>query len=148
MAEFHAYSNFDTEMGKIAKEHLKRRAVQAALAARFHVGVDQNGPHPGLLKSTIRADGRATKGAAPGTYQIHIRAGSARANYALKHHQGFSPYSVREGEVMAFPSRGRTVYTTSIDHPGFKGNPFLVQGARDVMAADGAGVVHYKNVRG
>jgi hypothetical protein len=125
MATFKRYANFDTEMGKFGKAHLKTLAIRVGFAARMFVGHDT-----GALQKTIRPDARATKSTKPNHYEIYVRAGSMRVNYALKHHQGFSPYKIiSDDSVMVFPSGGRVVYTHEVNHPGFSGNPYFIKAA-------------------
>jgi hypothetical protein len=61
----------------------------------------------------------------------HIWVGST-LDYALAHHEGTGPRTIvpKSGKMLRFVSRGRVVYTHSVQHPGTKANKYLSNALR------------------
>lgn len=61
---------------------------------------------------------------------------TAKANYARFVHDGTRPHVIRprNATVLAFPIDGRMVFARSVNHPGTRARPFLLNAARDVVA--------------
>ncbi len=53
-------------------------------------------------------------------------------DYALAHHEGTGPRTIvpKSGKMLRFASRGRIVYTHSVQHPGTKANKYLSNALR------------------
>lgn len=60
---------------------------------------------------------------------------AARTKYSKAVHDGSRPHRIepRNGTVLAFKVGGKTVYARGVNHPGYRGNPFLVLAAHDVL---------------
>ena len=131
MSNFTPNGNWDRTFnspGGMVGKYLVRKARHAGYAALVFVGVDT-----GKLKMTIDPDRKARR-VGPQKLDIHVHAGGPSADYALAHHQGFSAHRITNSDgVMAFPKGGRVVYTSSVNHPGFGGNPFLTEALKVAM---------------
>jgi hypothetical protein len=53
-------------------------------------------------------------------------------DYALAHHEGTGPRTIvpKSGKMLRFVSRGRVVYTHTVQHPGTKANKYLSNALR------------------
>jgi hypothetical protein len=60
----------------------------------------------------------------------------ATARYARWVHDGTRPHVIvpRRARVLRFEVGGRTVFARRVNHPGYRGNPFLQSSVRDEMA--------------
>lgn len=80
---------FDVELPKVVKAVTKSAAELVAVEARVLVPTgtsDEGDKHPGLLGSTIKAFGSATRAT--------VRAGSAKANYVGPIHFGWGAHNI------------------------------------------------------
>jgi hypothetical protein len=102
---------------------LKVRANKVLLAAKKQVGVDT-----GALKKSLSVRNQQRT-----TYGQSISVGSD-LHYARMHHNGTRPHVIRptgkRGEYLVFKSGQRTIYTTSVMHPGTKPNRYLTDNLR------------------
>jgi hypothetical protein len=48
-----------------------------------------------------------------------------RKSYALYVHEGTKPHVIEGNPLLAFTWHGEQVFFASVNHPGYKGNPFL-----------------------
>ena len=100
--------------GEIGREMLKI-GFRIQIAARAQVGKDT-----GKLMESIEVIHERI-----GLFQ-QIRVGSDN-NIALIHHDGSRPHTInaRNGKALRFSSKGRMVYTRSVNHPGTSPNRYL-----------------------
>ena len=102
---------------------LRVRANKVLLAAKKQVGVDS-----GKLKKSLNTRNHQRTG-----YGQAISVGSD-LHYALMHHNGTRPHIIRptgkRGQYLVFKSGTRTIYTTSVNHPGTKPNRYLTDNLR------------------
>lgn len=95
---------------------------------------DPHDPRKGrhALKNSIRQRFRPDLAGAA----VEIEAGrQPPLPYAILHHEGFPPHVIRGNPLLVFDWErhgGLTVVTPSVNHPGYSGNPFLVQAAREM----------------
>lgn len=101
--------------GAVGK-NLRKRANVVLAAARLQVGVDT-----GRLKASLRIQSqeRDFRGQ-------FVKVGS-KVDYALMHHNGTRPHIItpKRAQMLAFVSKGRVIYATSVRHPGTKPNRYL-----------------------
>ena len=101
---------------------------QTATQAKVNVPV-----RTGHLGRSIRED--------PQTWPspLHVSGGvTAHADYAAAVHQVSRPHVIRarRAKALSFFWHGQRVFFKSVNHPGSKGRPFLLNAARQVLAAD------------
>ena len=97
--------------------HMNRRAVLFVAAARGQVGKDT-----GRLATSIQVQEHKAE-----RYGQFMRVGS-NVKHARLHHQGTRPHIIRPhelGGVLVFSSRGRTIVTRVVRHPGTRPNHYL-----------------------
>jgi hypothetical protein len=101
--------------------YLKRKGSAVTAAAKRQVGV-----HTGALRSSIHmrhfADPRGQ----------YIKIGSPLP-YARMHHEGTKPHLIKPnkpGGVLRFQTKGQTVITQLVRHPGTKPNRYLTDNLR------------------
>lgn len=87
--------------------------------ARTRVNVDT-----GNLRSTGVVEDRGT------TVRVAFR-----AKYALAVHNGSRPHviSARPGGVLRFPVMGGMAFARTVNHPGYRGNPYLTDALTEEM---------------
>jgi hypothetical protein len=73
------------------------------------------------------------RGVVGGALQVEV---GAEVPYALFHHEGTRPHTITGNPLLVFfwGKTGRVMYLPSVQHPGTKGNPFLVRALQTVMA--------------
>jgi hypothetical protein len=107
---------------------LVRRGRNVKKAAKRFVGVDTK-----ALQKSIYSEvkfGPTAKGVV-----LYAQVGSSvtrpgeTRSYALDHHNGTRRHIIRAkpGKVLAFPSKGRMVFATQVNHPGTRPNLYLVK---------------------
>jgi hypothetical protein len=99
--------------------YLRSLAVRIAAIARQLCGHKS-----GKLARSIKV----TRGRRPG-WNVE-----ARAPYALYHHNGTRPHQIEGDPLLVFfwDKTGETMFLPSVDHPGTKPNPFLINAAKRV----------------
>lgn len=104
----------NTPAGELWRK-LEKRAIIAQAGAKAQVGV-----RTGALKSSIY---KRHLGNATGQY---IVIGSSR-RYALAHHEGTRPHVITAspGGKLKFVKNGKQIFTSQVNHPGTKPNPYL-----------------------
>ena len=126
MATFKQNANWDREFhspdGMVGR-YLVKKALATERFAKHVVGVDT-----GRLRASIKADKFASP-SPPNNLAISV---TASTRYAFLYHEGYkaSSYDPKTKKYMKFPVKGgRIVFTEHVNHPAFKGNPYL----RDAM---------------
>jgi len=100
--------------GEIGRAIEKNIGIPILLAAKRQVGVDS-----GQLMNSIQLIHRRV-----GAYQELVI--ESENKIALLHHEGTRPHSITAGpKMLRFSSRGRTVYTHHVNHPGTRPNRYL-----------------------
>jgi hypothetical protein len=83
----------------------------------------------GSIEGRVVAGVNAGRGGATTVAMGRVTAGDESAPYAVYVHEGTRPHEItpRQSPVLAFPSRssGMTVFTTRVNHPGTRADPFL-----------------------
>lgn len=104
----------NTPAGELWKT-LEKRAIVAQAKAKAQVGV-----RTGALKSSIY---KRHLGNVTGQY---IVIGSSK-RYALAHHEGTRPHVITAspGGKLKFVKNGKQIFTSQVNHPGTKPNPYL-----------------------
>lgn len=100
--------------GEVGRE-LKKIGFRIQIAAKAQVGKDT-----GKLMQSIEVIHERI-----GVFQ-QIRIGSDN-EIAFIHHEGTRPHTItaRNGQALRFSSKGRMVYTRSVNHPGTQPNRYL-----------------------
>lgn len=110
------------------------RRTHSSLTRQIDAQAKVNAPvRTGHLGRSVRED--------PQTWPspLHVSGGvTAHAKYAAAVHQGSRPHVIRPRtkKALAFVWRGQPVVFRSVNHPGTKARPFLLNAARQVIAAD------------
>lgn len=96
---------------------LVRRGRNVKKAAKRFVGKDTRALHDSINSDIKRSVGG-----------LYVRVGS-ELPYALDHHNGTRRHIIRAkpGKVLAFPSSGRMVFATQVNHPGTRPNLYLTR---------------------
>lgn len=97
--------------------HLQERGTVIQIAARVQVG-----------KQTHRLENSIVKRMVDQGEDIGIMVGCDTVPYALLHHEGTEPHVIlpkKPGGVLVFTVNGTKVFTTKVNHPGTKPNPYL-----------------------
>lgn len=121
-------SGLEQEMHPILRRTHSSFTRQIATQAKVNVPV-----RTGHLGQSIREDPQAWPG------PLHVSGGvTAHADYAAAVHQGSRPHVIRakRAKALSFFWHGQQVFFKSVNHPGAKGRPFLLNAARQVIAAD------------
>lgn len=99
------------------------------------------GRHLRVVAKMVQVDARALVGKSTGKLARSITVGpvsrdprgleievGSNLHYAYYHHEGTRPHTIRArpGSVMKFSSRGRSVMTTVVRHPGTRANRYLL----------------------
>lgn len=111
------YRQLKSPKGGMVGDHLTGRAQAFIGAARGQVG-----KKTGQLAASIRVQQHEAA-----SYGQFLKVGST-VKHARLHHQGTRPHVIRpheRGGVLVFGSRGRTVVTRQVRHPGTKPNRYL-----------------------
>jgi hypothetical protein len=106
--------------------YMDRIADKLVNAARLKVGV-----RTGALRNSIRwSSTRLPAG--------QERTIGAYTSYAYDHHEGTPPHVIQadQEEVLRFSSKGRTVYSKQIFHPGTAPNPYLTYRLEEIIRSD------------
>lgn len=110
------------------------RRTHSSLTRKIETQAKVNVPvKTGHLGRSIRQD--------PQTWPepLHVSGGvTAHAHYAAPVHQGSRPHVIRPRtkKALSFTWRGQPVIFRSVNHPGTRARPFLMNAARQVLAAD------------
>lgn len=114
--------------------HPIMRRTHASLTRQIATQAKVNVPvKTGHLGRSIREDPQKFVG------PFHVTGGvTAHARYAAAVHEGSRPHLIRprRAKALHFFVGGREVFTKLVRHPGSKGRPFLMNAARQVIAAD------------
>jgi hypothetical protein len=111
--------------GGIVDRYTKGKAGAVAGKARQIVPVKS-----GRLRGSIKvAQARDIRGRYSVGYNVE-----ADAPYARYVHDGTRPHVIEGNPLLVFQIGGATVFTRRVNHPGTKGNPFLVRAAQAVFA--------------
>lgn len=97
---------------------LERRAERTAALARVYAA-----PHGSISK------GITVEQAGPKAFKI-----LSSNEHTLLVHNGSRPHQIfprRRGGLLRFEIDGRVVYARKVNHPGFRGDPFLTRALRD-----------------
>lgn len=99
---------------------LARRGARVAAGARAQVGVKT-----GALRASIHMRHmRDSRGQ-------YVRIGS-NLHYARMHHDGTAPHLIKPNRksMLKFQSKGQTIFTHLVNHPGTKPNRYLTDNLR------------------
>jgi len=107
-------------------QYMNRIANRVADAARLKVGV-----RTGRLRNSIKWSANRFAGG-------QERIIGAYTAYAYDHHEGTPPHVIQadQEEVLRFSSKGRTVYSKQIFHPGTAPNPYLTYRLEEIIRSD------------
>lgn len=103
-------------------------------------------PGRGLRTGELRRSVQHSTTPVPGGVVGHVR---ATAKHAILYHDGFRPHVIHANHVSSNPSKeaalefrlyhglGAPMYRAKVNHPGFRGHPFLSDAMHWVLAAHG-----------
>lgn len=106
--------------------YVRKKADQTATVARQIVKVKT-----GRLRDSVQVQqARSVDGRFGPGWDV-----AANAPYAAAYHQGTKPHLILpvNASVLVFQVGGATVYAKRVNHPGTKGDPFLLNAARVVV---------------
>ena len=115
------YSTLTSQRGPVAK-HVRNVGLRVVVKAKLLAGVKT-----GRLKRSIKMTRDRT---ATGKYAVLV---GSDLNYALVHHEGARAHGIsprKPGGVLVFTGKRGRVVTTHVNHPGHKGNPYLMNALR------------------